>query len=77
MNFEEFINSLSDEQKQAMMNAFGVDPNIAKPKPQIEPKQLPPRGVVGEDFKVVREENLSKGKTPVRARNNEWYEPKQ
>ena len=74
MNFEEFINSLSDEQKQAMMNAFGVDPNIAKPKPQIEPKQLPPRGVVGEDFKVVREENLSKGKTPVRARNNEWYD---
>lgn len=74
MNFEEFVNSLSDEQKQAMMNAFGVDPNVAKPKPKIEPKQLPSRGVVGEDFKVVREENLSKGKVPVKARDNQWHD---
>ena len=74
MNFEEFINSLTDEQKQAMMNAFGVDPNIAKSQPKIEPKQTPPQRVVGEDFRVNREDNLSKGKTPVKARNNEWHD---
>jgi hypothetical protein len=74
MNFEEFVNSLTDEQKQAMMNAFGVDPNVAKPKPKIEPKQLPSRSVVGEDFKVIREDNNSKGKTPVRAKKNEWHD---
>lgn len=75
MNFDDFVNSLSDEQKQALFNALKSEPeqtNINKPK--IEIKQLPPQRVVGEDFKVIREDNLSKGKTPVKARKNEWHD---
>lgn len=73
MNFEEFVNSLNDEQKKAMMTAFGVDPNIVKSKPDAEPKQLPSKTtVVTEDFRVVRDDNVNKGKTPVKFRKNEW-----
>lgn len=70
MNFEEFMNSLTDEQKEAMMRAFGSQ-NTEKEKS----KQSPPRGVVGEDFKVRRDnDNLSRGRTQVRAKKNNWYD---
>lgn len=74
MNFDQFVNSLSDEQKQALMAALSTNNEQPPPTPKIEPKQLPepPRRVVGEDFRIIREDNLSKGKTPVRARKNEW-----
>lgn len=73
MNFEQFVNSLSDEQKNALMAALSSNNEQAPPMPKIEPKQLPkPQRVVGEDFKVIREDNSSKGKTPVKARKNEW-----
>lgn len=75
MNFDQFVNSLSDEQKNALMAALSSSSEQAPPMPKIEPKQLPPpQRVVGEDFKVVREDSLSKGKTPVKARNNEWHD---
>lgn len=86
MNFEDFVNSLNDEQKNALMAAFGVDPSIAKPKPKIESKQSPnvqkpkeemvsskPRRRVNEDFTVIRDDNsLDQRKSPVRAKNNQW-----
>jgi len=74
MNFDQFVNSLSDEQKQALMAALSNNEQPPPvPTPKIEPKkQEPPRRVVGEDFRIVREDTVSKGKTPVRARKNEW-----
>jgi hypothetical protein len=75
MNFQEFINSLNDEQKQAMMTAFGVDKNLLNPQPQeVKQKESPPQRVVGEDFKVIRDDNFSKGKIPVKAKKNEWHD---
>lgn len=73
MNFEQFVNSLSDEQKNALMAALSTNNEQPPPMPKIEPKQLPqPQRVVAEDFRVIREDNLSQGKTPVKARRNEW-----
>lgn len=87
MNFEELVNSLNDEQKNALMAAFGVDPSVVKPKPKIEVKELPtlqskeevvsskPRRKVNEDFTVVRDQSvLDKRKIPVKAKKNQWMD---
>lgn len=77
MNFEQFVNSLTEEQKNALMSALSTKPNNAEPQQEIEKKQIQnsPRRVVGEDFKITstREENF-RGKIPVRAKKNEWQD---
>lgn len=71
MNIEDFLNTLSEEQKQALAKA--LQPS-EKSEPKIEPKEVPTTKVeVGEDFKVSRVNNTVKGaRTPVKARKNQW-----
>lgn len=89
MNFDDFVNSLSDEQKQKLMQ--GLMEASEKPPVKIKARDLPsrksrledqeqeetvsstPKSNVTEDFKVIRnEEDLSKGRTAVRAKKNSW-----
>lgn len=76
MNFDDFIKTLSDEQKQMLMQSL-----IQKPQEvevQVKPKEVPVKksnAVVTEDFFVKRgNDELSRGKNPVRAKKNEWYD---
>lgn len=84
-SFEEFINNLSQEQMELLQAA--LDKASSKPVAKIPTRELPSRSktkqeetvsskspdiTVNPDFTVIRNDNVNKGKTPVRARKNEW-----
>ena len=88
MNFDDFVNSLSDEQKQKLMQ--GLMEAAERPPVEVKTRDLPtrkskledqeqeetvsskPRSNVTEDFRVVKNEKTEKGKTAVIARKNQW-----
>ena len=87
MNFDDFVNSLSDEQKQKLMQ--GLMEAAEKPPVKVKARDLPsrkskdqkqeekvsstPKKNVTEDFKMIREKNtLEKRKIPVRAKQNKF-----
>lgn len=90
MNFDDFVGSLSDEQKQKLME--GLMEASERPPVKVKTRDLPsrkskledqeqeetvsskPRSNVTEDFRVVQNEQLEKRKSPVRARKNQWVD---
>lgn len=68
-NMEDFLNTLSEEQKQALAKALESS-NKIKPKESLPPTKTE----VDENFKVSRTSNKINGaRTPVKASNwNEW-----
>lgn len=68
-NMEDFLNTLSEEQKQALAKALESS-NKIKPKESSPPTKIE----VDENFKVSRTSNKINGaRTPVKASNwNEW-----
>ena len=68
-SFDEFVDSLTSEQKEALQNALSLQQDErAQQKPQVKTKQSDFE--VGADFKVVR--NNKNGRTPVKFQNNTW-----
>jgi hypothetical protein len=87
-NFDAFVSSLSEEQKEALMK--GVMESAEKPPVEVTAdlgreeiqelgrkkppaKPRPRRAVVNDDFTVTRPEgSKGSGKQPVRAKQNQW-----
>lgn len=70
-SFDEFVDSLTSEQKEALQNALSLQQDErAQQKTQVKTKQ--PDFEVGADFKVVR--NNKNGRTPVKFQNNTWVD---
>lgn len=66
-DMNDFVNSLSEEQKQKLLQAL---------LPQQE-KSDSTKSVVGEDFKVFRTDNKlqnNRRREPVRGRENQWHD---
>lgn len=78
MNFDDFIKSLSDEQKQMLLSSLQTQNVEDKPKPKMEAKATPSKKQEGitvtENFFVKRENEESRGRSPVRARKNQWQD---
>jgi DNA-directed RNA polymerase subunit RPC12/RpoP len=68
-SFDEFVDSLTSEQKEALQNALSLqqDESIQQ-KTKLKSKQSDFE--VGADFKVVR--NNKTGRTPVKFQHNTW-----
>lgn len=67
-DFQNFINSLNEEQKTALASAL----NASKP-PEPEKQQTKQTRVVNSDFIVQQPETESqRRKIPVKAKKNEW-----
>jgi hypothetical protein len=83
MDLNNFLNSLSDEQKKQLAGALlssveSENPPVKKEKKpkikQTKPKE-PPSIIVDDNFTVTRAESKdsqNRRKEPVRARKNEW-----
>jgi|TARA_B100000085_G_scaffold284494_1_gene317749 hypothetical protein len=72
------LNTMTDEQKAELLNSLAGSlkkDTDAEPAPkQEETVSSTPRSNVTEDFRVVRDNDLDKRKTPVRARKNQWVD---
>ena len=76
------LESLTDEQKAQLVQGLmsNMNQTISKPparETQIEQAETvssTPRSNVTEDFRVVRDNDLDKRKTPVKARKNQWVD---
>lgn len=80
-NFDDFISSLTDEQKAKFMEALmKSSPNESIPKPPpSQPKTIQSRQssvTVGDNFVVTKtdETSNSRRREPVRARKNDWVD---
>ena len=62
------LESLNDEQKQDLLDALI---NSTKKKTQSVPSKT---NVVNENFKMIQDDNLSKGRSPVRFKKNSWQD---
>tara|TARA_Y100001938_G_C7840995_1_gene306113 strand:- start:119 stop:538 length:420 start_codon:yes stop_codon:yes gene_type:complete len=69
------LESLSSEQKQQLISEI-LNSNVKTDEPQSgdEVKQKPKNTKVNEDFTVTRNNELGRGKTPVKARKNKWVD---
>jgi formylmethanofuran dehydrogenase subunit E len=75
-DFDSFLSSLSDEQKQKLMQAL-ITPSdnevpAKKELPKKKDKPSKPVANVGDDFVVNKEIQNSRRREVVRARKNEW-----
>lgn len=74
-NFDEFLSSLSEHQKQKLVEALINNPSNKEIEENKEQKQLQsPSIVVGENFIVKKVDSTSNNrrKEPVRGRENKW-----
>jgi len=74
-DFDSFLSSLSDEQKQKLMEALMPKAdNIKQQTKETIKKNKPPKPVtnVSEDFIVNKDAQNSRRREAVRARKNEW-----
>lgn len=80
MNFDDFIKSLSDEQKQMLLAS--LQPKSSEDEITAKPKSEPKKPVakkqepitITENFFVKRENEESRGRSAVRARKNQWQD---
>lgn len=72
------LNTMTDEQKAELLNSLAGSlkkDESAEPEPkQEETVSSTPRSNVTEDFRVINNNQLEKGKSPVRARKNQWVD---
>ena len=68
MNFDNFVASLSDEQKQKLMQGLMEASEKESVEEAVSSK---PQSSVTEDFKVKREQAVT-GKAPVKFKKNKW-----
>lgn len=78
-NFDEFLSSLSDEQKQKLVESLLSQSSTAKkqdaPKAPKQNKKSPtPSATVDENFVVNKADSNSRRREPVKARKNEWVD---
>jgi len=78
-NFDEFLSSLSDEQKQKLVESLlSKSPPVKKQdspkKPQQNKKPSAPSATVGENFVVNKADSNSRRREPVKARKNDWVD---
>jgi len=80
-NFDEFLSSLSDEQKKKLVESLTSQSPAAKkpdspktPKPKQNKKPSTPSATVNENFVVNKAESNSRRREPVKARKNEWVD---
>jgi len=76
-NFDDFLDTLSDEQKQMLWESLQAKRVEERPTPKVEAKTLPSKRqsvIVNENFFVTRQGEESRGKSPVRARKNQWQD---
>lgn len=78
-DFDAFLSSLSDEQKEALMKGLMADSTPSENKgeklPQREEATYKPKArtaVVNEDFSVTPADNPKGHRTPVKAKTNQW-----
>jgi hypothetical protein len=77
-DFDSFLSSLSDEQKEKLMQALlvkndnGIKTNKETIKKKTKDKPVTPTVQVNEDFTVNKELQQSRRRESVRARKNEW-----
>lgn len=79
--FETFINNLTEEQKSTLIQTMTV---LSQPKTQETEKMSevlenviePPKKVVSSsnDFTMIKDNNVSKGKTQVKFKKNSWQD---
>ncbi len=78
MNFEDFLKSLSEEQKDALYRSLkeSKGDNVVEEQKPLPSKQQDFTVEVTEDFRVNRNNNnnIKGGRVPVKARKNEWYD---
>lgn len=75
MSMNDFINTLSKEQKLALLKALqGEDEVIAPEQNQTKESSSETNKNVSSDFRVSPIKNNNKRREPVRARKNEWVD---
>lgn len=75
-NFDAFLSSLSEEQKQKLVEALvnNSSPKATEDKPAQKKQSSSPSATVDENFIVKKADNTSNNrrKEPVRGRENRW-----
>lgn len=79
-NFDEFLSSLSDEQKQKLVESLLSQSSVGNKEKEPQTKQIkkkpstPPSVTVDENFIVQKTDNNSRRREPVKARKNDWVD---
>ena len=71
MSMKDFVSTLTDEQKQALIQALS-EQSVVTDNTKTETKDNKP--VVNEDFVMHKNTASSKKKEPVRAKQNQWVD---
>lgn len=71
MSMNDFLSSLTPEQKKALLDALTSSQQSPQPKQNIEPEQEEPEDPKS-NFIVNTKKPNNRRKEPVRARKNEW-----
>ena len=72
---QKLLESLTPDQKANLINSL-LSSNVKSDEPETKEESVSsePQTKVNEDFTVTRDNELSRGKTPVRARRNQWVD---
>lgn len=72
---QKLIESLTPDQKANLIDSL-LSSNVKSDEPETKEESVSskPQTKVNEDFTVTRDNELSRGKTPVRARRNQWVD---
>ena len=72
---QKLLESLTPDQKANLIDSL-LSSNVKSDEPEIKEESVSskPQTKVNEDFTVTRDNELSRGKTPVRARRNQWVD---
>ena len=72
---QKLLESLTPDQKANLIDSL-LSSNVKSDEPETKEESVSskPQTKVNEDFTVTRDNELSRGKTPVRARRNQWVD---
>ena len=72
---QKLLESLTPDQNANLINSL-LSSNVKSDEPETKEESVSsePQTKVNEDFTVTRDNELSRGKTPVRARRNQWVD---
>lgn len=73
MSMEDFVNTLSEEQKKALLNALTGEVKEAETKTESTNDNV--KNIVQDDFVMNKQQGYSgKRKEPVKAKQNQWVD---